>query len=611
MAYTVNKTNGSVLATVSDGTIDTSTDLVLIGKNYAGYGEFLNENYVKLLENFANTTAPSSPLAGQMWWDTTNSLLKVYTGSAFKTVSSSTSSPTTPSGSVTGDLWWDTTNGQLKVYNGSSFTTIGPAFTSASGTSGAIVEVVTDNAAADHVVVKLYVSNVVVGTISKDAEFTPQAALGGFATIKPGIQLSTTVSGAKLQGTATDSDSLGGVLAANYLRSNVNDSTSGVLSVLNDTGLVVGADSDLTITINGSSNPVFTNTNTNGSVVLAPNGTGTVDVSSKKITSLATPTAGTDAANKSYVDGIISFEIADYLPLAGGTMTGALNMGTNNITNGGTITATAFSGPLTGNVTGNLSGTATVATTATNVSVADESTDTTCYVTFVTGATGGLPMKSGTNLTFNSATGALTATSFVGSLTGNVTGTATEATNVTLTANDTTNETVYLTFADGATGTQGLETDTGLSYNPSTNTLTTAVFAGTASSAEYADVAERFQADAIYEAGTVVALGGVEEITRVNEELSDQVFGVISHKPAYMMNAGLRGETSAPVAVAGRVPVRVVGLINKGERLVSAGNGLARAAQPGEATSFNVIGRAIETKTTEGEGTVEAFVTIN
>jgi len=147
MAYTVNKTDGTILATVADGTIDTTTDLTLIGKNYAGYGEFFNENLVKLLENFSNSSAPASPVAGQMWWDKTNNLLKVYTGTAFKTVSSSTASSSTPSGSVTGDLWWDTTNGQLKVYNGSDFTTIGPSFTSGTGTSGAIVETVTDTGA--------------------------------------------------------------------------------------------------------------------------------------------------------------------------------------------------------------------------------------------------------------------------------------------------------------------------------------------------------------------------------------------------------------------------------------------------------------------------------
>ena len=102
MAYTINKTSGTVLANVADGTIDSSTaDLTLIGKNYSGYGDALNENFVKLLENFSNTTAPSSPLAGQLWWDSTNNLLKVYTGSTFKTVSSSTASPFRSTSTVT------------------------------------------------------------------------------------------------------------------------------------------------------------------------------------------------------------------------------------------------------------------------------------------------------------------------------------------------------------------------------------------------------------------------------------------------------------------------------------------------------------------------------
>ena len=469
-----------MLATVSDGTIDTTTDLVLVGKNYAGYGEFLNENYVKLLENFANTTAPAAPLAGQMWWDTSGNLLKVYNGTAFKTVSSSTASGSAPSNSVTGDLWWDTTNGQLKVYNGSSFTTIGPAFTSGTGTSGAIVEVVTDTGATDHVVIKLYVSNTVVGIVSKDTAFTPQSAISGFTTVSPGLQLSSTVTGAKLQGTSTDADALGGVAAANYLRSNASDSTTGTLSIVNDTALIIGADGDLTININGSSNPVLTNTNTNGSIVLAPNGTGTVDVSSKKITSLATPTASTDAATKAYVDTTVSS--AGALAADGSVaLAGILSPDANN--------------------------------------TRDLGTSSLRYAT------------------------------------------------------------VYAT-----------------------------TFNGTASSAQYADVAENFSADAVYTPGTVVALGGVEEITRVNDELADNVFGVVSDKPAYLMNAALDGTA---VAVAGRVPVQVVGQINKGDRLVSAGNGLARAAQPGEATSFNVIGRAIQTKLTFEQGTVEAFVTIN
>jgi len=556
MAYTVNKTDGTILATVADGTIDTTTDLTLIGKNYAGYGEFFNENLVKLLENFSNTSAPASPVAGQMWWDKTNNLLKVYTGTAFKTVSSSTASASTPTGSVTGDLWWDTTNGQLKVYNGSTFTTIGPSFTSGTGTSGAIVETVTDTGATDHVVVKLYTNNVLVATISKDTTFTPQSAISGFATVKPGIQLSTAVTGNKFQGTATDSDALGGVAAASFLRSDQSDSTNGVLSILNDTGMVVGVDSDLTVGVSGS-DVTIANATSDGDILIKVNDGGvvstamTVDGATNRVLLAGAPTDNLGAATKAYVDSAVSG--AGALPLSGGTMTGdILVSGTVNFGSSGnrvsTVFATTFNGALTGNAD-----TATSATNATTASV---------------------------------------------------------ATAVTASANNTANETVYVTFVDGTTGTQGIETDTGLTYNPSTNTLSTSIFSGTASAAEYADLAENFRPDTSYAPGTIVALGGVEEITAVNEELSSNVFGVVSTRPAYLMNSSQQG--GAPVAVAGRVPVRVIGMVNKGDRLVSAGNGMARAAQEDESiNAFNVIGRAIQTKTTMEEGTVEAFVTIN
>jgi hypothetical protein len=488
MAYTVNKTSGTVLTTISDGTIDTTTNLTLIGKNYAGYGEFLNENMVKLLENFANSAAPSSPVAGQIWWDTTNSLLKTYTGTAWKTVSSSTSSATTPSNSVTGDLWWDTTNGQLKVYGGSSFTTIGPAFTSGTGTSGAIVETVTDSGATDHVVVKMYNNNVVTATISKSSVFTPQSSITGFATVSPGIQLSSSVSGAKLQGTATDSDALGGSLASAYLRVDQSDSTTGVFSVLNDTGLVVGADSDCTIGVSGS-DVTISNVTSNGDLLFKCNDGGvtttvmTIDgATGKLLIDSGSPSASTGVATKAYVDAQVS--------------------GAGSLAADGSV---ALAGHL---------------------------------------------LPDGNN-TRNLGAGA---TKFA---------------------------TIYAT-----------------------------TFSGTATIAQYSDVAEKFTSDKSYKPGTIVALGGAEEITRVTDELSDLVFGVVSSKPAYLMNAGLT-EDALPVAIAGRVPVRVLGKVNKGDRLVSAGNGLARAAQDGEATSFNVIGRAIQSKTTDEAGTVESFVTIN
>jgi hypothetical protein len=135
---------------------------------------------------------------------------------------------------------------------------------------------------------------------------------------------------------------------------------------------------------------------------------------------------------------------------------------------------------------------------------------------------------------------------------------------------------------------------------------------GSRLNATYADLAERFEADAYYDAGTVVEMGGDKEITAVQYELSEDVFGVVSETAGYLMNA-MAGDDSThpPIAVGGRVKVKVDGVVKKGQRLVSAGNGIARAAKLGEATAFNIIGRALENKTTTGAGVVEAFVKIN
>jgi hypothetical protein len=136
------------------------------------------------------------------------------------------------------------------------------------------------------------------------------------------------------------------------------------------------------------------------------------------------------------------------------------------------------------------------------------------------------------------------------------------------------------------------------------------VFA-TATTALYADVAERFAADELLEPGTVVELGGSKEITRSQQDLSENVFGVISTRPAYTMNGGAgEDDTHPPVAMTGRVPVKAIVIIHRGDRVVSAGSGVARAAQPGEATAFNVIGRSLENKHLEELGTIEAIVTI-
>jgi hypothetical protein len=253
MAYTINLTDGTIFAVIADGTINTDSSMTLVGKNYAGYGEFLDENFIHLLESGSNTTAPGDPLVGQLWWDKTNGLMKVYNGTAFKVISAATASASSPTSNVTGDLWFDTVNAQLKVYNGASFILVGPAFTSGTGTSGAIVDTITDTSpGADHVVVKIFVNNTIVSIFSKDATFTPAAALSGFSTISPGLNMSTTVAGAVFKGTATDADALDGLDSTAFMRSNTNTATTGTLSILNDTGLYVGGDSDGRLFVTGT-----------------------------------------------------------------------------------------------------------------------------------------------------------------------------------------------------------------------------------------------------------------------------------------------------------------------------------------------------------------------
>jgi hypothetical protein len=140
------------------------------------------------------------------------------------------------------------------------------------------------------------------------------------------------------------------------------------------------------------------------------------------------------------------------------------------------------------------------------------------------------------------------------------------------------------------------------------------IIEATATTAQYADIAERFEADAPITPGAVVMLGGSAEITETAEELSDRVFGVISTQPAYMMNNGAGSNETHPfVAMTGRTPVRVTGEVRKGDRLVSSSiKGTARAASAGETINpFHVIGRALEDKFDSEIGLVNCVVRTN
>jgi hypothetical protein len=464
MSYTITLTDGSIFATIPDGTINTSSSMTLVGKNYAGYGQFINDDIIRLLENGSNTTAPGAPLVGQLWWDQTTDTMKVYNGTTFKVISGATASASAPTSNVAGDLWYDSVNAQLNVYSGTAFILVGPAYTAGTGVTGAIPTTITDNNAVSHVVVELYVNDSIVGIVSKDASFDPQVAIPGFAAnVRPGITLATSISGVPqyFQGTANNANTVGNISASGFVQTTTNQTMTGTLGILNDSGLSVGSDSDFRASVTGSD--VFLRNQTQ--------------------------------------DGNLVLQIND-----GGVTTTMVTMyGANNMTT-------------------------------------------------IRGST-----------TVNTAAGATAIVNGAGNAVGNI---------------------------------------------GSSSSYFNTVFAQ-ATTALYADVAERFASDEIYEPGTVVELGGSAEITRVRHDASDSVFGVISTRPAFTMNGGAGdNDTHPPVAMTGRVPVKVIGIVNKGDRLISAGAGVARAAQPGEATSFNVIGRALSSKSTTEVGTVEAIVTI-
>ena len=399
MAYTITLTDGEIFATIADGTVNTDSSMTLVGKNWAGYGQFLDNNFIRLLENGANTTAPGDPLVGQLWWDSTVGAMKAYNGTTFKTIGGAAASSTAPTSNIAGDLWYDTVNQQLNVYTGTAFIVVGPAFTPGTGTTGAIVATIVDNVATSHFVIELFANNSIVAIVSKDQTFTPgTAVIGGWGVqpVNPGLTLATGIANNAVWGNSTNSLALNSLTSGQFMRSDANTSCSGTITV-NTSGGVTGI-------INGAGNAI------------------------------------------------------------------------GNIGSSGSYFNTIFA---------------------------------------------------------------------------------------------------------------------------------------TATTALYADMAERFAADDVYTPGTVVELGGSAEITMVRVDASDSVFGVISTRPAFTMNGGAgNNDTHPPVAMTGRVPVRVTGTVHKGDRLISAGDGIARSARLDEATAFNVIGRALVDKLDQGTGTVEAIVTI-
>ena len=245
MAYQINKTTGTLLVNLADGQIDnTSTDISLIGKNYSGFGEAINENFVHMLENFANSSAPSTPLAGQLWWDTSELRLKVYTGTAWTTGGGPIVQPTQPS-MVAGDLWINNDQNQLYFFDGSDLELAGPIYNAFQGRSGPEVVTVLDSTGTSRTIVKYWVGGTLVGLWSKIG-FAPQNidTIAGFTgNVVKGFNVvdSDFIFAGTASRTSSLVDSQGVVrTAAQFLASDSNDSTSGQLCVRNNNGLTIG-----------------------------------------------------------------------------------------------------------------------------------------------------------------------------------------------------------------------------------------------------------------------------------------------------------------------------------------------------------------------------------
>jgi hypothetical protein len=510
MAYSVDTFSGGRTIVVEDGTIDSSLDIRLVGKNYAGYGEVQNENFLHLLENFAGISAPPKPINGQIWFDSSSRKLKFWDSSTaqWRTNGAVESRSSAPTGAAVGDLWWDEVNKQLYAYDGTTFTLIGPQGLSGLGTTEMKSLSVTDFSGGIHAIIAAYSGGEVLYVISKDnflLSTTSQTLLGGsssFDTIHSGITLTnstgasgettgtTLTNGRIFWGTASNALQLEGHPAEDfYLKAETDLDVFTTQVSFADVGYVLGDQSDLLVRIDSD---------------------------------------GTTPLIRNQVGNTVKFQTT----VAGQGVKTPLQLVNNTVLPGQDAVTDLGSTVLKFN---NL------------------------YAVNLYG--------NGTNLTnvpSTSLTGTIPSARLSGTYNINISGTASSATNAdTLKSGSVYVEARVDTAATGTPNTVAVRDIDG--------NLNAVFFQGTATSALFADLAEKYLTDQEYEIGTVVSVGGEAEVTACKH--GDRAFGAVSGSPAFMMNQGLEGGTY--IALKGRVPIKVVGPIKKGDKLVAAGNGCA------------------------------------
>ena len=661
MSYTINNTSGGTIATVQDGTINTTAlDITLIGKNFSGYGEYLNENYVKLLENFASGTAPTAPTTGEIWYDTTNKLPKVYTGTAWKNIGSATAAASSPGAPNQGDLWYDTTNKQLRVYNSAAtaWDLIGPDYTTAQGLSGQAVMTVPDSSTT-HIVVYFYCAGTITAILSKDATFTPVPSIAGFTTIKPGLNFNDTLS-AKV----ADSELLDGLDSTSFMRTDANTSTSGNLAITSSTastnsttgalkvtggaGIVgnvnVGGSisaTSVTGTLTTANQSAITTVGTLGSLnvtgAIAAGGalSGTTLSLSGAVSGVTTLTASSVAgtlttpaqANITSVGTLSSLNVTSGITaggaISGGSVSGSTLTGTistasqTNITAVGTLTSLAVSGTITGSALSSASGNLVLSTTSARVvtssavtvtsSVASDNTSTGALMV-TGGAVVGGSFRAGAlysdnlyyanGIAYTSGSGTVSSGTATRLAFYSATGTAVQDTGANLTWATATNTLAVVgnLSVRNITTTSNNSYDIGASGAVYANVWAT-TFRGTTTQAQYADLAEIYDTDEEYAVGTVIIVGGDREVTACTTDSNVSVAGVISEKPGLLMNDKGRGQA---IALRGKVPVLIIGAIVRGDLIVtSAERGCGRSA--GTAPEFKAVAFAIALESNESD----------
>ena len=406
MAYTVNHTDvankGSI--TVEDNTINQQTSLSLPGRNTTAYGTAIAENFLHLLENFANTTAPNNPTEGQLWYDNTAGVdqLKLYDGTTWISASGLKKATTAPGAaqSVTGDLWVDTDNQQLYLYTGSGWVLVGPTFSDGLST-GVKPESITGTNNVSYTCLVIEISAKTLAIYST-AAFTPKTTIAGFTTINPGFNLSSAdITGAgagKYYGTAEKAEALvinnESIPATNFMRNDSNSQSLFPITVKNNGGITVGASSFFTMGVegqagiishqtSGSNIDVRVNNNGSATTVMRIDSTAKVGINNLSPDQALDVTGNIQLSNALLVDGTTDATtistgsiitkggvgiakklfVGSDTNLAGLTTTANIVPNANTSRNLGTaneqwlnVYAQNLIGNLTGNVTGTVSG---------------------------------------------------------------------------------------------------------------------------------------------------------------------------------------------------------------------------------------------------------------